>query len=131
MLVRSASAGANYLLNVGPTPEGNIVPLHAERLRQVGAWLRAYDESIYGTRAGAIPPTAFTVSTQKAGTHYLHALDYISDGVLIKDASAGIQHAHAVKDGSELTLEPHGDDLLVLIPEGLRDPYDTVIALHA
>lgn len=131
MLTRSASAGANYLLNVGPTPEGEIVPLHAERLRQIGAWLDTYGESVYGTRAGAIPPTALTVSTQKDGTHYLHVLDYVSDGVLVKDAPAGIQHAFAVKDGSELALERHGDDLLVVIPEALRDPYDTVIALRA
>ena len=31
---------SNFLLNVGPTPEGTIQPEHAERLRAVGKWGR-------------------------------------------------------------------------------------------
>ena len=36
VLARSASVGGNFLLNVGPTPDGEIPPLHQERLRAVG-----------------------------------------------------------------------------------------------
>jgi len=36
LFARSASVGANFLLNVGPNPLGEIVPLHAERLHRVG-----------------------------------------------------------------------------------------------
>ena len=47
ILARSASVGANFLLNVGPTPEGEILPMHAMRLRQVGDWLKLNGASIY------------------------------------------------------------------------------------
>jgi len=74
MLARSASAGANYLLNVGPTPEGEILAIHALRLRQIGAWLKLNGASVYGTRAGSIPATPATVSTWQGDTHYVHVL---------------------------------------------------------
>ena len=66
-LVKSASVGANYLLNVGPTAEGTIIPVHAQRLRAMGDWLTANGEAVYETREGLIPPTPETVSTFKAG----------------------------------------------------------------
>ena len=66
ILARAASVGGNLLLNVGPTPEGEIVPLHAERLRGVGRWLAQNGAGIYNTRAGVIPPTRISVSTRTA-----------------------------------------------------------------
>ncbi|GIY06867.1 alpha-L-fucosidase, partial [Caerostris extrusa] len=41
--------GGNLLINVGPTPDGRIIPLFEERLRQLGGWLQVNGESIYGT----------------------------------------------------------------------------------
>src|SRR5690606_33430163 len=70
LLVRSASMGGNYLLNVEPTAQGEIVPRHAARLRGVGEWLKANGEAVYGTRRGVIAPTATTVSTRRGDTHY-------------------------------------------------------------
>jgi alpha-L-fucosidase len=63
-LIDAVSKGGNYLLNVGPTPEGIIPEPSAERLREIGAWIRVNGEAIYGTRptcfgaeAGAFSPT--------------------------------------------------------------------------
>ncbi|XP_056154535.1 tissue alpha-L-fucosidase-like isoform X1 [Lampris incognitus] len=49
-LVRTVALGGNYLLNVGPTPDGMIPPLFEERLRGVGAWLDINGEAIYATK---------------------------------------------------------------------------------
>ncbi|CAL8364595.1 unnamed protein product [Arctogadus glacialis] len=48
-LVRTVALGGNYLLNVGPTPDGMIPPLFEERLRGVGTWLDVNGEAIYGS----------------------------------------------------------------------------------
>lgn len=52
-LVDAVSKGGNYLLNVGPTGEGEIPAICAANLRTVGAWLRINGEAVYG--AGPSP----------------------------------------------------------------------------
>ncbi|CAJ1083777.1 tissue alpha-L-fucosidase-like isoform X1 [Xyrichtys novacula] len=49
-LIRTVSYGGNYLLNVGPTPEGMIPPVFEERLRGLGAWLKVNGEAIYSSK---------------------------------------------------------------------------------
>lgn len=129
LLVRSASAGANYLLNVGPTALGEIVPDHAARLRGVGDWLKVNGESVYGTRAGVIPPTLVSVSTRKDSTHYLHVLDYKSDSVVLKDLPEGVQQARLLATGQPIDIEKRETDWALTIPAASRDPFDTVIVL--
>ncbi|KAM6996260.1 tissue alpha-L-fucosidase [Passerculus sandwichensis] len=46
-LVQTVSLGGNYLLNVGPTKEGVIVPIFQERLLALGRWLDTNGEAIY------------------------------------------------------------------------------------
>ncbi|MBX3082601.1 MAG: alpha-L-fucosidase [Anaerolineae bacterium] len=128
-LARSASAGANYLLNVGPTEAGEILPVHAARLRAVGAWLKDNSESIYGTRAGVISPTAVSVSTRKGDVHYVHVLDYISDCVTLTNVPPSVQQARLLKTGEAVALERRDASVVLTIPESGRDPLDTVVVL--
>ena len=48
-LVDITSKGGNYLLNVGPTAEGEIPQPSIERLKEVGQWMRVNGDAIYGT----------------------------------------------------------------------------------
>jgi alpha-L-fucosidase len=73
-LVRAAGNDANFLLNVGPMPNGKIQKEFADTLRRVGKWLRKYGETIYGTRKGPVEPHSWGVSTQKGNKIYLHIL---------------------------------------------------------
>lgn len=49
-LVTTVALGGNYLLNVGPTPDGTIPAVFEERLRGLGAWLRINGEAIYASK---------------------------------------------------------------------------------
>lgn len=49
-IVDIASKGGNYLLNVGPKPDGTIPVKSLELLKQVGSWMKVNGEAIYGTK---------------------------------------------------------------------------------
>jgi alpha-L-fucosidase len=93
--------GGNYLLNVGPTAEGEILPVHAERLRKVGAWLQKHGEAIYApapelsmVRAWPAPPRRY---------HYVHVLDYTSDYARLSGVPVDVRSA-ALLDGSPVKM---------------------------
>lgn len=50
-LVDAVSRGGNYLLNIGPEPDGTIPAESVRLFKQIGAWMKVNGEAIYGTRA--------------------------------------------------------------------------------
>jgi alpha-L-fucosidase len=49
-LVDIVSKGGNYLLNIGPGPDGELDPNAYQRLKEIGAWMKVNGEAIYGSR---------------------------------------------------------------------------------
>jgi alpha-L-fucosidase len=130
-LVKAAGHGANFLLNVGPMPNGKIQPEFVDRLKEVGQWVSANGESIYGTRGGPITPRSWGVTTQKGDTVFVHVLDW-DDSVLVLPAlPRRVKSARLLKDGRPLVVQQTASGLTLPLPEaGARDRYDTVVALE-
>lgn len=127
-LVKSASLNANYLLNVGPTALGEILPVHVQRLHEMGGWLKANGESIYGTRAGVIS-TPDGVSTSRGDVHYVHALNYKAERVYLENVPESVTRAELLLEGSALKLTSANGKCWVTVPSEQRDPLDTVVKL--
>ncbi len=146
--MRSAALGGNYLLNVGPTPLGEILPVHAQRLREMGAWLAKHGESIYGTQkgafqsgrtrpeltenAGAFEPSGEAVSTRRGDTHFIHLLQYTSDVVEVKDVTGGVNVAGlkaTLLDGTPVKMTASAGAVTLVLPSEMRDVFDTVVKL--
>ncbi len=49
-LVDIVSKGGNYLLNIGPGPDGELDSNAYTRLKEIGAWINVNGEGIYGSR---------------------------------------------------------------------------------
>lgn len=47
-LVNNTAKGGNYLLNIGPKPDGTFPVPAVRRLKEMGAWLYANGEAVYG-----------------------------------------------------------------------------------
>jgi len=54
-LIKVISRGGNYLLNIGPRGDGNVVDFEKEVLEKMGAWTNANAEAIYATKANPFP----------------------------------------------------------------------------
>ena len=81
-LANVASKGGNFLLDVGPTPEGTIQPEFVERLQEIGKWMKVNGDSIYGTTHGPLQSLPFGKTTAKGKTIYLHVIDWPSKSKL-------------------------------------------------
>jgi alpha-L-fucosidase len=70
LLVDIVAKGGNFLLNVGPQPDGTL-PLAAQRrMKEIGDWLQVNGEAIYGTRPIAPYKEGQIAFTQKSGNVY-------------------------------------------------------------
>src|SRR5260370_42309357 len=74
-LVEVASRGGNFLLNVGPRPDGTIQTEFRERLRSTGNWLAAHGDSIYGTTYGPVQGVDSVRTTSKENQIFVHVFD--------------------------------------------------------
>jgi alpha-L-fucosidase len=128
-LVRAAGSNANFLLNIGPMPTGQVQPEFVERLRAMGRWLEKNGDTIYGTRGGPITPRSWGVSTQKGNEIFLHVLDW-SDEYLALPEVPGIKAAHLFGSNTPLELKPLNGGLLLHLPKQNSDPMDTIVVLE-
>jgi alpha-L-fucosidase len=129
-LVTCAGGDGNLLLNVGPRADGTVEPEQAARLREIGGWLAANGESVYGTRGGPVPPAPWGATTHRDRALYVHVLERPESGALELPAlEARVERARLLA-GGEVRVETTPRGLrLQLAPEQLQ-PLDTVVRLE-
>ena len=129
-LVGAAGRNANFLLNVGPMPNGKIQPEFEARLRAIGAWLERYGESIYGTRGGPIAPGPWGVSTQTADTVFVHVLDWDSQVLALPTFGRDVVDARLLRTQDTVRLEATEAALLLTLPARPDGLVDEVVAIR-
>lgn len=129
MLVRAAGMNGNFLLNVGPKPDGTIQEEFVARLKEIGGWLEKNGESIYGTRGGPIGPRPWGVTTAKGNKVYLHLLDWPDRHLAIPSLGKPARSAKLLVDGAPVGIKRIGAGLLLELPDRGRQPFDTVVEI--
>lgn len=127
-LIRVAGGDGNLLFNVGPMPDGRIEPRQVERLRAMGAWLRHYGESIYGTRGGPFKPGPWGVSTHNDQSIYLHILDWPTEPLTLPPLAQTINGSQALTGGQAI-VQQNAQGVTVTVAPADRHAIDTIVRL--
>ena len=118
-LATCAAGGGNYLLNVGPKPDGSVPAESVEILDAVGKWLDINGKAIYQTQRGSFaghPPNANF--TRNGNTLYIHEkywpgvtpaaqwLSFFQPGVVVAigGLKAKVKSARLLKTGQNVTF---------------------------
>lgn len=129
-LIDIASKGGNYLLNVGPTPQGTIPQPEVDRLRAMGDWLKVNGDSIYATTHSPYKRLPFDGrATVKGSTLFLNVFTWPESGLTLKGLETPVRDAKALATGQKLTVTKAADGTLTISKPDKLDPVSTTIAL--
>lgn len=137
-LIDIAAKEGNYLLNVGPTPEGIIPEKAIKRLNIIGEWMEVNGESIYNTKGNPFyNEFEWGTITRKPGKIYLHVLSYPENGIKLYGLKNSIKKIYLLADNVQEKLKYNhyfnkGINCNVLdlsLPKRLPDKYDTIIVI--
>jgi alpha-L-fucosidase len=129
-LVEVTSRGGNFLLNVGPQPDGVLQPEFQERLRAIGDWMAVNSDAIYGTTYGPVQGSSAFRTTAKRETVYVHVFDWPSSSLEISGVKAKVISANMLANGQALKFRQSENGLSIDVPALAPDTNATVIALR-
>ena len=128
-LVEVASRGGNFLLNVGPQPDGQIQPEFRQRLRAIGDWLTLNGDSIYDSTFGPIQGVAGLRTTANDKSIFVHVFDWKAPVCEIAGIEARVLSARLLANGQPLKFRQTEGKLQIDVPVQAPDPKVSVIAL--
>jgi alpha-L-fucosidase len=129
-LVKAAGSNANFLLNVGPMPNGKIQPEFTATLSEMGEWMRKYGETIYETRGGPIDSHPWGVTTAKGNKVYVHLLGDSDENLLLNDFGKKIKKAYLFDDKSVVIFKQNEFGITIKVPLDKRKPIDTIVVME-
>jgi len=129
-LVKAAGYNSNFLLNVGPMPNGKIQPEFVTTLKEIGRWTDKYGETIYGTRGGPVSPRTWGVTTQKANKVYVHILNAEDNNLLIPDFGKKVKNITLFTTGIKLKFKQDTFGIAISVPAEILDETDTVLVME-
>ena len=130
-LINAASKGGNYLLNVGPTAEGEIPQQSIDGLKAIGRWMKVNGEAIYGTQRSPLEKPEWGYITRKGDkTLYLSVCEWPTDGKLTIEGLSSARAATLLANKTKLKTEMSENTLIINLPQQMPDPVATVIKLE-
>lgn len=131
-LVGNAGKGGNYLLNVGPKPDGTFQLPAVRRLREMGAWMLTNSEAIYATQpvTDIQAEKGLVLTQKKIGNQqivYIHIVEELPDNtVRLSIAADKIQSCQLLETGEERSVINNGNgEVAIKLPA--KDPFDNAI----
>ena len=126
ILTEICAKGGCLLLGVGPTPTGIIEQRAAERLHEVGEWLRVNGKAVYNTRITPNYHSGNTWFTANKDGETLYAIYALPEG---EKLPATIEWTGNLPKGrmtllagnKRVSYKCQGDKVIVTLPKNLKD----------
>jgi alpha-L-fucosidase len=128
-LVKAAGYNSNFLLNVGPMPNGKIQQEFVDTLKILGKWMSEFGETIYGTRQGPITPKSWGVSTQKGDRIFIHVLTPEGNTLLIPKLEKKISSVILFNKKDKVNYIENKYGTIIEIPESANNMPDTIFEI--
>jgi alpha-L-fucosidase len=131
-LAKIISRGGNFLLNIGPSPQGEWADTAYSRLKEIGGWMKVHGEAVYNTVPLAPYEDGRLVYLQSKDrkTVYIYMLSGDKEENITLPASIAL-NKFVFKKGSRVTLldapgarikwAPAGDGTVIQLPAGLQN----------
>lgn len=130
-MVKAACYNANFLLNVGPMPDGTIQPEFTDTLALMGKWLQQYGATVYGTRGAITTPKTWGGFTQKDKTVYMHILQkQEGDYIFIPELKQKIKKATSFDGKTVIKFKQQPEGTFIYLSGVSWDAIDTILELQ-
>jgi alpha-L-fucosidase len=134
-LVKIAARGGNYLLNIGPKPDGTFPEESIERLKDIGQWMNVNGEAIYGSKASPLDVLPWGECTMKEVKNntvlYLSVFDWPKYGqISVPGLTNKVVSAKILATGNKLKTSKTANGMNISIPANAPDPIISVIRLE-
>jgi alpha-L-fucosidase len=103
-LVNCVSKDGNLLLNVSPDGAGRVPPKALEIVHEIGEWLQANGDSIYGAGAADSPKPEWGRFTQKGQKLFAHLLEPVIGNITLPNLRGRVTHARLLADNTPLPI---------------------------
>ena len=129
-LMSAAHNGGNFLLNVGPKPDGTIPTQSVKLLQQMGQWLKANGEAVYGTDPHPFNYAEQKLSTGKGNVVYVPLHFYHGPKSVVAGVGNKVKAIRVLATGTKIAFEQQGNRVLLTgLPTRSPDPILTVLAM--
>jgi alpha-L-fucosidase len=103
-MVEIISRGGNFLLNVGPQPDGSIQPEFAERLETMGKWVHKNALAIFSSTYGPIQEEAQFRTTARGNSVYAFIMDASCSEIILRGLTEKLTHAKLLSHGRPVPI---------------------------
>src|SRR6267378_519486 len=127
-LIYCAHDAGNYLLNIGPKPDGSIPEESVRVLTEVGQWMRRNGDSIYASDPCQPRRSNYASFTRKGNTLYMHVHFWPGDYVVVGGLQAQVKSARFFASGEKINFrqDKYRVRLTGLPAEGPDHPVTTI-----
>ena len=129
-LITCVRDGGNYLLNVGPMPDGSVPPESVRILTEVGEWMKTNGECIYQSELCQPRRSTYASFTREGNVLNMHVHFWPGTDVSISGLQAKVLSAKLLKTGETVkVIQDQFRTHLVGLPEHAPDSPVSTIAL--